>query len=531
MLTGVLSAHAVVFGADLLHKAGLPIRTDQAPDHRHGAGGVEDVDHRLRIAGRNLHRRVGLAGGRATDQQRQFEAFPFHLFGDVRHFVEGRRDEAAQADDVHLLLARSLENFLTRDHHAEIDDLVIVTAQHHADDVFANVVHVAFDGRHQHFAGVLVLAAGGFLLCFQEGQQISDGFLHHAGGFDDLRQKHLARPEQIADDVHAGHERTFDDGERPAIFLARFLDVLVDVIDDTLDQRVAQTLFDRALAPFIFDHFGLVLFLHRLGELDQTLGGVGPAIEQNVLDESEQVLGNLLIHFQQTGIDDAHVEAGLDGVVEESAVHRFAHNVVAAEAETDVADAAADLGAREVFLDPFRRADEIDGVIGVLLHAGADREDVRIENDVLRREPDFLGEQIVSALGDGDAALEGVGLAALIEGHHDDRRAVTADELRVAKKFFLAFLKTDRVDDAFALKAFQARFDDFPFRGIHHHGHPGDVRFGGDEVGKTRHRSDAIDHAFVHADVDDLRAVLDLLPGDGQGGFEVARLDELGEFG
>jgi len=88
VLTSVLSAHALVFGADLLHKAGLSIRTDQAPNHRHRAGGVEDVDHRLRIAGCNLHSRVGLAGGRATDQQRQFEAFPFHLLRDVRHFVE-----------------------------------------------------------------------------------------------------------------------------------------------------------------------------------------------------------------------------------------------------------------------------------------------------------------------------------------------------------------------------------------------------------------------------------------------------------
>jgi hypothetical protein len=34
----------------------------------------------------------------------------------------------------------------------------------------------------------------------------------------------------------------------------------------------------------------------------------------------------------------------------------------------------------------------------VLLDAGADREDVRVEDDVLRREADLLGEQLVGAL-------------------------------------------------------------------------------------------------------------------------------------
>ena len=31
---------------------------------------------------------------------------------------------------------------------------------------------------------------------------------------------------------------------------------------------------------------------------------------------------------------------------------------------------------------------------------------------------------------------------------------------------------------------------------------------------KLRHRRDAVDHPLVHVDVDDLRAVLDLLPRD-----------------
>ena len=47
---------------------------------------------------------------------------------------------------------------------------------------------------------------------------------------------------------------------------------------------------------------------------------------------------------------------------------------------------------------------------------------------------------------------------------------------------------------------------------------------------KLRHRGDAVNHSLVHADVNDLRAVLDLLAGDGERGLVIAGLDELGEL-
>jgi len=41
-----------------------------------------------------------------------------------------------------------------------------------------------------------------------------------------------------------------------------------------------------------------------------------------------------------------------------------------------------------------------------------------------------------------------------------------------------------------------------------------DVRLGRDQLGEAVHRGDAVDHALVHVDVDDLRTDLDLLQGD-----------------
>ena len=93
-------------------------------------------------------------------------------------------------------------------------------------------------------------------------------------------------------------------------------------------------------------------------------------------------------------------------MIEKRGVHRLADGIVAAERKRDVADAAADFGVWQVFLDPPRRADEINGVIRVFLHARADGQHVRIEDDVLGREADFFHEQIIGAFADVGAPLE-----------------------------------------------------------------------------------------------------------------------------
>ena len=53
--------------------------------------------------------------------------------------------------------------------------------------------------------------------------------------------------------------------------------------------------------------------------LDEALGGVGAAIEQHVLDELLQLRLDLLVDLEHAGVDDAHVHAGLDGVIEKRA--------------------------------------------------------------------------------------------------------------------------------------------------------------------------------------------------------------------
>ena len=255
----------------------------------------------------------------------------------------------------------------------------------------------------------------------------------------------------------------------------------------------------------------LALLVVLLGDLEQPLGGVGTAVEDDVLDPLAQLRLDLVVDDQRAGVDDAHVEAGLDRVVEEDRVDRLADRVVAAEGEADVGDAAGDLGAGQVLLDPAGGLDEVLAVRRVLLDAGRDREDVGVEDDVLGREADLVDEDPVGPLADRLAALEVVGLAVLVEGHHDRGGAVLAAQPGLLAELVLALLHGDRVDDRLALDVLQAGLDDLPLGGVDHDRDPADVGLGGDQLGEAVHRGDAVDHPLVHVDVDDLRAVLDLL--------------------
>ena len=341
-----------VVGLDLGHVAVAQGIAEQIAAHAHRARGVVDV-HRgaARVVGFDLHRGMHARSGRAADQQRNLEALAFHLLRHMRHLFQRGRDEAGEADHVGVVFARGVEDLLARHHHAHVHHFEVVALQHHGDDVLADVVHVALHrGHHDLALGAGV--AGAQFFRFDVGDQVRHGLLHHACRFHHLRQEHLARAEQVADHVHAGHQRAFDHFDRELGLQARFFGVLDDVGGDAAHQRMGQAFLHRAFAPFqIFDLF-LAAALDGLGQLDQLLARVGVAIQHHVFHRVAQVFGNLFVHAELSGVDDAHAHAGLDGVVQEHGVDGFAHRLVAAEAERHVGYAAGNLGVGQILPDP-----------------------------------------------------------------------------------------------------------------------------------------------------------------------------------
>ena len=270
---------------------------------------------------------------------------------------------------------------------------------------------------------------------------------------------------------------------------------------------------------------------HTGGEFHQPLGRIRTAVEDDVFDVFQQLGRDVLVHDELSGVDNAHVHAGLDGVVEKGGVNRLPHHVVAAERERQVADAAAHLRAGAPLLDQRRRLDEGLCELVVLLDAGGNGEDVGVEDDVGRIEPGAPREQPVRALADVDLSRDGVGLPCLVERHDDHAGAVAVDERGLVQEIGLAFLQADRVHDGLALHALEPGLDDRPFRTVDHERHTRHFRLGRDVVQEGPHRAFGIEHALVHVHVEDVGAAPHLVDRDLHGRAEVTGLDQPREPG
>ena len=96
----------------------------------------------------------------------------------------------------------------------------------------------------------------------------------------------------------------------------------------------------------------------------------------------------------------------------------------------------------------------------MLVNSRCDRQDVGIEDDVTRIEANDVDEEVVGATADGNFAIAVGRLSLLVERHDDDGRTVLANETRFRQEVLLAFLQTDAVHDALALRALQSALDD-----------------------------------------------------------------------
>ena len=229
----------------------------------------------------------------------------------MHHLIKRQRNQSAQADDISFALPCRLQNFCRRHHDPEIDDLVVITLQDNADDVLANVVHVTFHRRHDDARLRLRVCV---LLRFHERQEIRDGLFHDARALDHLRQKHFPGAEQIAHHAHAGHERALDHVERALTFLPRFFRVGVDEIDDAFHERVRETFFHWRVSPCLLFNRSFLARFDALREINQAFRRVVSPVKEHIFHADFQLRLDLFVNGELAGVDDRHVESGLDGV-------------------------------------------------------------------------------------------------------------------------------------------------------------------------------------------------------------------------
>ena len=244
----------------------------------------------------------------------------------------------------------------------------------------------------------------------------------------------------------------------------------------------------------------------------------------------EQVFWQVVVNPQLPRIYDAHVHTRLDGVVQKHRVNGLSDGFIAPKRKRHVRHAAAYFGVGQMGFYPARGVNKINGVVVVFFNARADGQNVGVKNNILWFEPHLIDQNPVGAFADLNSTFVVIGLALLIKGHHHHRRAVAFHFLGRFYKFFFAFFQRNRVHDALALHAFQTRFDDLPFRGVNHKRHAGNVWLGHEQITEPIHGHHAVNHALVEVNINDLRAILDLLPRHGQCRVVVAFPNQTGKF-
>merc|ERR1719361_925823 len=103
------------------------------------------MDCWLRIPWSDLNSCVLFGGCGSANEQRDLEIQSLHLLGNMDHFVQRRRDEAGQPEDVGSFLQDSLQDSLARDHHSHVNNLEVVAAQHNPHNVLPDIMDVTLD--------------------------------------------------------------------------------------------------------------------------------------------------------------------------------------------------------------------------------------------------------------------------------------------------------------------------------------------------------------------------------------------------
>ena len=203
--------------------------------------GVACVNHGAAVSGCDFHRRMQFRGGGTTYHEGDFQPGFFHRFGNVAHLFERRGDESAHADDVDLLAEGCFDDDFGRHHYSEVDDVVIVAAEDDGNDVFPDVMHIAFDRGQEEFSvfPTALFLHGNIRL------QDSDRLFHGAGGFHDLGQEHFSFTEELSYAVHSVHEGAFDDFHGTAVDGQSLVQVGIKTVADTFDKGVFEPFIER----------------------------------------------------------------------------------------------------------------------------------------------------------------------------------------------------------------------------------------------------------------------------------------------
>ena len=260
---------------------------------------------------------------------------------------------------------------------------------------------------------------------------------------------------------------------------------------------------------------------------DRAVLGVLAAVVDQVAGDRQLLLADPGDRQDLARVHDGRVQSGLDALVEEHRVQHLPGRGVQAEGDVRQAQGGLDVGM--CVLDPADRLDGLDAVAAGLLLAGGDREREAVDEDVLRGDAVVVAQVGDEAVGDAQLPVGSARLAVLVDGQGDDPSPVLLDQrddLGEPRAGAVPVLVVDRVHDRATAEHLQPGLEDGRLGGVQ------DDRQGrgrGQPAGQLAHVVDPVAAHVVDAQVEQVRAVADLLAGDLDAGLPVPGQHRLAE--
>ena len=91
-------------------------------------------------------------------------------------------------------------------------------------------MNVTFDGCEENTTTLRFGLTLSLLFLFHVRQEMRHGFLHDTRAFHNLRKEHFAFTKEVADDLHATHERPFDNLKTRFVLSSGLLDIFFYMI-------------------------------------------------------------------------------------------------------------------------------------------------------------------------------------------------------------------------------------------------------------------------------------------------------------
>ena len=197
-------------------------------------------------------------------------------------------------------------------------------------------------------------------------------------------------------------------------------------------------------------------------------------------------------------------------------MHGFTDIIISAERERQVAHSATHMCSRKIPADPSCRLDEVNGIIVMLFYSRGYSQNIGIEDNILRTEAYFPGQNAISPFTNLNLTGKSIRLPFFIKGHHNHGSPVLFHHTGMLDKDFFPFFQGNGINDTLTLHTFQSRKNDIPFRRINHHGYTGNIRFRSNQIQEGGHLGCRIQQAVIHVHINNLRTVFHLLTGNGK---------------